>query len=248
MKLDYVILGSNNDPMYIDFWHIISKIWKTVFNITPILGLISEEDSEFYESEFGLIKKFKAVDGVNIAMQSQIVRLYLTKLLKGNVIISDIDMSPLSKSYFIEQVKEFSPNKIYVMSSDNIECKNDNQIPMCYIIADSNILSKSLKIDTSWSEFVKKLNDMNFGWYTDQKYLWLNIQNTINKNKEAVVLLNRGWKDGIADKRIDRAMWNYDSNLVKNDKYIDAHLLRPYSENKEEIDKLIGLICETIIK
>ena len=52
MKIDYVILGSNTNPYYLDFWPIVSKIWKENFNIIPILGLICNEDSDFEESEY----------------------------------------------------------------------------------------------------------------------------------------------------------------------------------------------------
>jgi hypothetical protein len=33
MKIDYVILGSDMNPMYYDFWPVVSKIWKKVYNI-----------------------------------------------------------------------------------------------------------------------------------------------------------------------------------------------------------------------
>ena len=28
MKIDYVIVSSDDNPMYLDFWPIVSKIWK----------------------------------------------------------------------------------------------------------------------------------------------------------------------------------------------------------------------------
>jgi len=241
MKIDYAIMGSNDSPMYLDFWPIISKTWKEVFNITPVLGLICDEDSDFIQDEYGIIKKFKAVEGVDTGLQSQIVRLYLTKELTGTMVISDIDMVPLSKQYFIDQVQDFDPSKIYVMSSDNVECNNNKEIPMCYNISDSQLFARMLGLDETWVEFVNRLNAMNFGWTTDQNYLWVKIQEYRNSNPNDVVLLSRGWPRG-ADKRIDRLWWSYDPNLVRGGYYIDSHLLRPYNENKEEVNKLINLL------
>jgi hypothetical protein len=60
-------------------------------------------------------------------------------------------------------------------------------------------------------------------------------------NKENIVLLNRGFS-GFAHNRIDRAIWRYDANLVKEGHYIDSHLLRPYKQHKTEIDNLINLL------
>ena len=59
MNLEYVILGSDENPMYFDFWPIVSKVWKEIFNVTPVLGLISNEDSDLIQDDYGLIKKFK---------------------------------------------------------------------------------------------------------------------------------------------------------------------------------------------
>lgn len=238
MKIDYVIIGSNLDTMYLDFWPIISKTWKEIFNITPVLGLICDEDSEFIQDEYGIIKKYKAIDGIDTGLQSQIVRLFLTKELNGNVIISDIDMLPLSKDYFINQILNFDKTKIYVMSSDNVECNNNKEIPMCYNIGDSQIFSNILEVDNSWIKFCNKLNNLDFGWTTDQRYLW----DKINKNnRNNIVFLNRGWGYG-ANKRIDRINWVYNPNLVKEGYYIDSHLLRPFTQYKKQIDDLINLL------
>lgn len=241
MKIDYAIMGSNLDPMYLDFWPIISKVWKEIFDITPVLGLICDEDSDFIQDEYGLIKKYKAIDGVNTGFQSQIVRHYLTKELNGNIIISDIDMVPLSKQYFIDQVTTFDPLKIYVMSSDNDECNQNKEIPMCYNISDSQTFARMLELDDTWESFVNRLNLMGFGWTTDQNYLWLKIQKAIQNNPSDVVLLKRGWSVG-ADRRIDRLWWSYDQKLVKDGHYIDSHLLRPYNKYKSQVDGLINCL------
>jgi hypothetical protein len=50
MKIDYVILGSNTNPYYLDFWPIVSKIWKEKFNK---IGYISPKEDILIE-----IKKF----------------------------------------------------------------------------------------------------------------------------------------------------------------------------------------------
>ncbi len=241
MKIDYAIMGSNENPTYIDFWPVISKTWKEIFNITPVLGLICDEDSDFYEDEYGLVKKFKSIEGIDSGLQSQIIRLYLPKLLSGNIIITDIDMVPLSKPYFIDQVTLFDEDKIHIMSSDNDECTRNREIPMCYNISSTELLNEILELNITWIEFADKLNSMNEGWSTDQRYLWDMIQKYKVKNGDKVVMYNRGWPRG-ATNRIDRLWWSYNPELVKKGAYIDSHLLRPYKENKEEVDKLINLL------
>lgn len=240
MKINYVIMGSNMDPMYIDFWPVVSKVWKEKFNITPVLGLICDEDSDLYEDKYGLIKKFKRIDGVNDAMQSQIVRLFLPKFLNGSCLMSDIDMIPLSVNYFKSGSEKLNDENVIVFSSDNPECLRDNMYPMCYVLSNSNIFSEIFELNISWCEFVKKQNNRNQGWYTDQKYIYEKI-NRYHLEKNNCVFLERGW-NGAANKRIDRINWVYEPKKVKDGYYIDSHSLRPYSKYKNEINELISYL------
>ena len=129
MKIDYALVGSNSNPLYLDFWPIISKVWKNVFNITPVLGLIGNEESEMYNDGNGLVIKLKSIDGFDDGLLSQLVRLYLPKFLNGNCIVSDIDMIPLSKKYFIDDLKLFSDDDFLIMSSNHPQTINLKQLP-----------------------------------------------------------------------------------------------------------------------
>lgn len=238
MKIDYAVLGSDLNPMYLDFWPLISKIWREIFNITPVLALICDEDSDIFDDGCGLVKKFKAVDDINTGLQSQIVRFYLSKYLTGNILLTDIDMAPLSRKYFIDDVSNFDENKFYVFSSDNPECLANHEYPICYNLAHSSLYIKILDLNKTWEEFVKELEAMNFGWGTDQRFLFKKLNEYKEKNPDSIVLMNRGWQ-GPAKGRIDRLSWNYDPSLVKDGHYIDSHLLRPYSAYKPYVDDLI---------
>lgn len=233
MKIDYCLIGSNTDPLYLDFWPIISKVWKEVFNITPVLGLICDEDSELYEDNFGMVKKFKKSELHNSGNQSQVVRMYLSKFLDGNCIISDIDMIPLSKKYFINDLEKFDENDIIVMSSHHPQTVNTNQYPMCYIVGNSKKFNKIFKTDVSWDEFVKVT--CNNGWYSDQLYLYKSIQEF---GLDGVKFPYRSFNDD----RVDRAYWGYNPELVIQGHYVDCHSLRPYTEYRNIINDLINLL------
>lgn len=239
MKIKYAIMGSNMNPLYYDFWPVISKVWKEVFNITPVLGLICDTDSDFIQDEYGLVKKFKSIDGIDDGFQSQIVRFYLPSILDDVCVTSDIDMLPLSRKYFIDDITHFNESKFYVMTSDNPECLNNREYQMCYNIAKPEKFKDILRIEDSWLDFVNKLHNLGFGWTTDQRYLYEMINSYEDKND--IVLMNRGFR-GFANNRIDRAIWRYNTNSVVNGEYVDSHLLRPYQQYKNEIDNLINLL------
>jgi hypothetical protein len=235
MKIDYVLVGSNDNPLYLDFWPVISKVWKTIFNITPVLGYITKEKEEIIHDEYGIIIKFNNIEGYDDGLLSQLVRLYLPKYLNGNCIISDIDMIPLSKNYFINSLEEFSDSDFIVLSSHHPQTVNTNQYPMCYIAGNDTTFKKLFNLDDDWITFINKIP--NFGWYTDQIHVFnvINQSNTIN-----IKFPNR--VGGFYENRIDRGNWRYDINLLKNGFYIDCHSLRPYNDYKNQINDLINLL------
>ena len=228
-------MGSNNNPLYLDFWPIVSKVWKEVFNITPVLGLISDEETDIYDDGNGLVIKLKSIEGFDDGLLSQLVRLYLPKFLEGNCIISDIDMIPLSKKYFIDDLNDYSDNDFIIMSSHHPQTININQYPMCYVVGNDKIFKELFTLEDDWISFVKKIPHQ--GWFTDQLYLY----DIINKNN------NFNYKfpqrnGGFVYNRIDRINWRYDVNKIKEGYYIDCHSLRPYKQFTKEIDELIKYI------
>jgi hypothetical protein len=238
MKIDYVVVGSDNNPLYLDFWPVISKVWKLKFNITPVLGLICDEDSDFIEDEFGLIKKIKSVTNFSTSLQSQLIRFYLPSIINGCTIISDIDMIPLSKKYFVDDVKNFDDDKFIIFSSHNDQTFKTNQYPACYVAGNQNMYQEIFGTFNSFESFLDSVTYNS--WCTDQIHLYEMCQR-IDRSK--LEFPERVWGNNCA--RIDRSKWSYDESLVKNDYYIDCHSLRPYNQYKNEIDQLINLTLNT---
>jgi hypothetical protein len=235
MKIDYVSLGSTDNPEYLDYWPIVSKVWYKKFNIIPVLGLITNEDSDFEKTEYGIIKKFKKPENEDAGLCSQLVRLYLPKFLNGNVLVSDIDMMPLSTKYFVDDIEQFDENKMIVFSSHNEQTNGSNQYPMCYVASSSKTYSEIFDYSLNFENFISSIEHR--GWQTDQFFLYKQI-NLLEKNR--IEFPRRVWGHQCA--RIDRGNWKYDENLLREGYYIDSHLLRPYSPNKQEIDKIANII------
>jgi len=84
---------------------------------------------------------------------------------------------------------------------------------------------------------VDRLSKFKWGWDTDELYFGMMVDRFVEQSR--VIKLKRGWSFGIADGRVDRVRWGYDKERLKNDQYIDSHSLRPYSEYKSIVDKLI---------
>jgi hypothetical protein len=237
MRIKYALMGSNENPLYLDFWPVVSKVWKELFDITPVLGLIGNEESDLYDDGNGLVIKLKTIDGLDDGLLSQIVRLYLPKFLDGNCIVSDIDMIPLSKKYFIDGLDEYSEEEFIIMSSHHPQTIDSNQYPMCYVAGNDKVFKELFNLDDSWDVFSNRIP--NQGWFTDQCYLY----DAVNSNPNITYKFPER-SGGFVENRIDRIDWKYDGNKLKEGFYIDCHSLRPYINYKTEVDNLINTLLK----
>jgi hypothetical protein len=235
MKIDYAIVASDSNPMYLDFWPIVRDLWINLIKIKPILVLISDKNLVTDNGDH-IIHEVKAVDGHSTAFQSQIVRMYITKYYLDDVCItSDIDMLPLSHYYFNNIVNELNDDSLAILSSD---AYTTIRYPLCYNVGKGQIFNDVLDLNCEFDEYCDRLSKFEQGWDTDELYFGKCV-NEFNY-RDRIYLTDRGWKYGMALNRIDRVNWVYDINALKNGYYIDCHSLRPYSKYKMEVDKLIN--------
>ena len=229
-----VIFSSDNNPDYYQFEPIVTEFWNKC-GFDTFYGFVGSEE-------------FPLIPNVSSPLQSQILRMYATKLFPDRVILlTDIDILPLDKEYFLSRLaKEY--NEISIYSSDAYV--NDNfpivgtRYPMCYFSSYGKTFS-SIALDNeneTWEEFVLRLNSLNYGWSTDELY----ISERINLSSVKKIYHDRGFnnplrpgydKPGQIIGRLDKHYW-----VVEDIKYVDAHCPRPYSSYKDSIDSLKSFI------
>jgi hypothetical protein len=237
MKIDFVIVSTDDNPLYSEFWPVVKNLWSNLVGIKPILVKISDTD-EIIESDECIIHNLKKVDGIKTGLQSQIARMFVTKYYKDSVCLtSDIDMLPLSKKYFTSDIENLNNDSMVIFSSDAY--KNVNRYPICYNAGKGSLFSEILQLDVSFEEYCNRLLSLGWGWDTDELYFGKMINSYYDQSK--ITKLNRGWSFGVAKDRLDRIRWKYDPNNFK-DQFIDSHSLRPYSTHKTQIDKIVNLV------
>lgn len=235
MKIDYALMSCDLNPLYHDFIPVVTKAWNRI-GIKPVFAIISESPNKKVVTNESIIYYFKRIPSLKIDHQSTFARIWLWKKLKGNSILSDVDMIPLSGKYFNGIAEQYNENQIVSYCYDAID--KFLTVPACYILASSNIMD-SLIEEKTWNKFIKnRAIETGEGWGGDQWY----IGKLLDKHND-VVKLKRGWYDnGEAHNRLDRNTWVYNDTDVKNEKIYDCHSLRPYDKYKDEIDKLINLL------
>jgi len=182
MILDTVILASDDNPDYLDFWPIVSEAWESM-GLEPILIYTGQEKKDLK----GNIIKYNP-NKLDSAFVAQNIRLLYPGILKNkNCIISDIDLLPLSKNYFYKSVLEIPDNKFVIYRPD--AGLPDNMISMMWNAANSDTWMEIFQINNE-SDIQKKLKKWysrkysirGSAWYTDQLQLKKHIDKFSKKN------------------------------------------------------------------
>lgn len=253
MKIDKVILSSDLNEDYLGFWNIVSKAWKELIDIEPVLYVISDKEIEELSEEYGKVYYHSPVEGVETKNQAQIIRHFATTNFPNDVcIISDIDMMPLNKKYYNKLVENVSDEKLVVYSADAYPPGTPSfpSYPMCYVCAKGSTFESIIGANiNNFSTEVHKWMEAGHGWWTDERYFYTKWSDWDKKNgEENTVLYGRGFNHGppITIHRIDRSEHPYyDHEKLQNGNYIDYHMPRPYGEHKGQIDKIYKIAKET---
>lgn len=236
LPLHRVIVATDANPNYIEFWPSVAQAWKDIIGLKVTLVLIATEDVQIDES-LGDVIRFEPIEGIPTAFQAQVIRLLLPVIYPDDVcILSDIDMIPLNRSYFVDSIAD-CPDDSFVVYRNHGYSYNASWYPMCYVAALGSVYQEIFRISTldDIRTMLKELHKLQIGWHTDEvtmaKYLkeWPDFDTRC-------VMLGHG-----VDRRLDRSWWVPNQEYLENGLYIDAHCHRPYSAHKESIDAVIRL-------
>ena len=152
MKIDKVILASNNNKDYLDFWPIVSEAWLRM-DIEPVLIYTGKEKIKLD----GNVINFH-IDGIDPVFVAQNIRILAPALFEDkNSITSDIDDLPLSKKYFVDNVKDI-PNHMFVIYRWGFI--TETMVPICWTLANGKVWKEIFNIKSE-SDIVNKL----INWY-----------------------------------------------------------------------------------
>lgn len=231
MKIDIAVVSSTPDPFYLDFWPLIARTWRDVMDIEPVLIYTPNDGAELDDSH-GKIIPMPQVHGVPSYLQALWSRYWMTQFWPDKtIILSDIDMLPLSRSYFVDRLESI-PDSTYLHLT-----REHPRLPSCYHVATGSnfkrVLNLGMDFPSSLYCIMRHLGHEGLSalplpfWGADESYATSRLFSNTD-----IEMFERGWPSG----RIDRNAWNYDPANMSQ--YIDAHLPRPFSEHEDTILKL----------
>jgi hypothetical protein len=250
-----VLVATDMNPTYYPFIPAFITAWKKLFpDIVIHILIISDSLSNELLPYKEYIHLFSPIENIETSFIAQNIRLFYPSLLteaKGGILITDMDMIPMSKTYYTESIKNIDDNKFICYRP--LRCVGKNEMVICYNIAIQSTWREIFIINSEENirERIKSIYKLpkymgdpspycNPYWITDQLHLYEITQEWNKKTKNLVILEN----DKInTTTRLDRSHYpNYNINFIKNSIYIDFHMPRPYIKYKDYIDKIINLL------
>lgn len=240
LELKRVILSTNSNPKYIEFWPVVAPIYQAM-GLRPTLALIADESCPI-DTSLGDVIRFTPIPGVSEALQAQVIRLFLPALFPDDgCLISDIDMLPISRAYFFNGAKN-CPDDAFLVYRDGAAGYEGKRFPMCYNAAKGSVFASIFNISRPEDirERIVQWASMNHGWSTDEILLYIYA---LEWEKKGGRLVRLGHS---VEGRLDRAAWKKDFRRINISKYIDCHCPRPYSAHRKSIDQIVEAIYKQL--
>ncbi len=230
MKIDKVIVSSNNDEKYLTFWPLIKKAWNEI-GIEPLLIFTDKHPNDICSSQDVI---YFNTGEMNPGFVARNIRLLYPSLFQNKVcLLADIDMIPLDKNYFLNGIKDISNDHFLIFRNNLI---TQSQIPICWNAAKGSVWGDIFNVNSEQgiknllNKWYEESNiNKDFEWYNDQIMLKKYILN-YEKNNGKILKID----DEVTNfRRLDRS--NYSNALVSifnNERFTDFHMPTPYKKNK----------------
>jgi len=254
MKIGTIITATDINPLYCDFIPMFIKAWNKILpNADVKIILVAESIPENLIEYKNNIILYKPIDGIPNAYITQCIRiLYPREITRDEgVLITDMDMIPLNKSFYVDPIKDIENDNFIVIAAEgrdipqngNIQNKNIGQIWLCYNVA-TPIVWKQVFGNEKTDILLKKwYNEGTTGWFSDQEILTKYVNEYKGKKK---VILNSELKFNRLDRSNNEVYKNLDklNEDIKKGVYSDYHALRPYNQYKDINDLILNSISQ----
>ena len=257
MKIDIVLTACNNNDRYLDLYPYVYKIWKKKFNLDCYLILISDKIDDKLIDYKDYIILFKPIENIDSAFISQTIRILYPSLFDNkNILITDMDIFPISYSYFIDSIKNYSNDSFITYTDRYIK---DKQLAICYNLANSKTWKNIFNINNidDINNILKEWYNKDYtgmkncpGWKTDQYKLFEYVQKWNNVNNKLVILNDKILNfNRLRKKRVARTYITENFDIVKKkiltSTYTDIHISSIHAYNYRKINyfkKIVELL------
>lgn len=256
MKIDVCLMSCNDNYKYYSFYHYVRLFWEKI-GVKCILIFVGENLPDMLKIYSNEIIIFKPIKNMDSAFVAQNIRLLYPALLNcsNGVIISDIDIIPFSKKFFLEQIETFQNDIFINYTYDENICEGIKEYFMCYNTATPLIWSKIFNISNEsdvrnllidWYGKINYVYDDKYrskckGFHNDQLMLYKYVNTYKENNIDKIMLIKKNTKRLEMKKTINYNDIKVIAEDIKNEKFDDFHIPKE-KFNKDNLIRILNCI------
>lgn len=257
-----VILSSNVNPKYLQFWPLVSYAWKKLFNMQPWLALVVDDydEAEAYGMHplmaHGNIVVYTAIKDIPECNQAKVARYFLASKWNDNSVVmtNDMDLLPLQTAYGDSLFKQRPAGHLMTIGSELYTGPEKGKFTAGYLTAESSVWRSLVNpSNLEWDGFIKSFVGMKKfdhkediarnvfhedpDTFSDESLL----RALLSINPVPMIRLPIGfWPYTL--RALDRSNWQFDPKKLADGTYVEAHLLRPWSSYETQLQPLVDYI------
>ena len=172
MKIQYALMSCNATQRYTEYWPIVAAAWLEL-GITPVCLFIPDNPTrQLPEASGGIVHIIPPLSDIHISIQTLTLRFWASYLYpEDTVIVSDIDLIPLSHHFFGAQLAAYpdhayiylnhapDKNPFYIVSNIPEETTHICGLRFvhgCFHVARGEVMHKVLEFSPDWKASCQK--------------------------------------------------------------------------------------------
>jgi hypothetical protein len=257
MRLTTVLLACDLNRDYIGFWPLAQRAWREIVGIEPVLVLVAADEEvpdELRDDE--AVIRFEPIRDIHTAFQAQCIRLLYPALLEadGAVLIADVDLLPLKRSYFVEPLAKLDARFFVTYRDTRLERGEINIMFNAATPATWTEIFGVRTVDEARAQLASWADGREYdgrrgweGWYTDQQILFEALRSW-------PAARDRHWLlDDVycGFNRLDRLELERENGLephrvraLQTARYSDYNCLTPYDRYRNVHEQVLELALE----
>ena len=197
-----VILASDENHKYIQFWELVATHWKKYHNIQPTLFFIGSPDISLNKT-IGDVIFIPPLPGIPNSLMAQLIRLIGPALFPDDVcVIGDIDMFLLDTSFFKRYLKSVPKDHIVSLCRYPLPINKTSEyrLSMCYQIGLGKTFAEVFGVEeynvTSLLNLIAQWTHQSYSWNTDEIILTQTLKvwnKKWNKSRHHIIYTPHLW-------------------------------------------------------
>ncbi len=255
IPFDHVILSSDENRMFLDFWPFVAYAYRTLFpGVKVTLAFLTErsaDDPLVKELELhGNVHRMRPIHGIPVMTQAKMIRYAVASYQPSDEVCmtDDLDQLPIDWEWHVKKAAERAPDTMLMLGGEVYGPNYDGQVPAGMVTAEARLFKRL---------FATPPEPLTPGWYAYLYGLRRSDENHTNimgpnfSDEALIVLLRRAHPIGethvrrdytVGQHTIDRGCWPYNSAQLEAGGFLHAHMARPYRQFKEGNDAIFDYI------